>query len=83
MRTIARILINLGLLAATAVTGGWLTTQKVYLHATKDARTAMLVGVAGFFFVIACVALNKLKVKKPQAQRTAYPYATAGAKRGK
>lgn len=82
MRTFARILINLGLLTAAAVIGGWLTTQKMYLHATKDARIAMLAGVVFFFFVVACVALNKLKGKKP-AQRTSYPYAAATVKRGK
>lgn len=86
MRTLARILINLVLLAATLAVCGWLTTQPVYLHASHDKRSAMLIGVVIAFFAVACIALYlvpsakqlaKRQARKKAGSRAAYPYGAA------
>ncbi len=90
MRAFFRLIINLALLADTAVTGGWVTTLKPYHDATKDGRTAMLVGVVVAFFVIACIALylvpsaeqlKKRQAKKKGASSGSYAYGVPAKRR--
>ena len=81
MRALVRLFINLALLAGAAIAGGWVTTTSAYAHASRDGRIAMLAGVVLLFFVIACVALNKLKAKKAGSSRPASPYATPARRR--
>ena len=83
MRAFARLIINLALVAATAATGGWVTTTAPYASATRDVRTAMLVGVVVFFFLVACIVLGKVvpAKKKKTAQRASYSYAAPAKRR--
>ena len=86
MRAFARLIINLTLLAATAVTGGWVTTTTAYANASHHARVAMLAGVVVAFFAIACIVLRLVPSKAQLAKRKkssssgSYSY-TAPAKR--
>lgn len=81
MRALIRLIINLALLAGAAITGGWVTTTSAYAHASRDGRIAMLAGVAVLFFVVACVALNRIKAKKAGSSRPASPYAAPARRR--
>ena len=82
MRTIARILINLALIVAALAVDYGLVTQKAYLHASRDARIAMLAAPAVAAFVLACIVLHFVPAKKRPSPRPSFTYA-APAKRGR
>jgi hypothetical protein len=86
MRTIARVLINLGLLAGTLTAMYWAMTRPSWQHASPHAHdvTVIVIGAAGL--AIACIALHlvpsKAKLKRKQPTRPSFTYA-APAKRGR
>lgn len=82
MRTITRFLINAALIVAALAADSGLVTQKSYLHASHDARIAMLAAPAAVAFVIACVALHLIPAKRKPSPRPSFTYA-APAKRGR
>jgi hypothetical protein len=82
MRTIARFLINLALIVAALAVDSGLITQKAYLHASHDARIAILAAPAAAAFVLACIALHFIPAKKKASPRPSFTYA-APVKRGR
>jgi hypothetical protein len=84
MRAIARTIINLVLVVAVLAVDGWLTTQRVYQHASHDARIVMLVVPVVVTFVVACIALyavpSKAQLKRRNPGRTT-PYTVTARRR--
>lgn len=87
MRTIARILINLILLAGTLAAMYWAMTRPSWHHASQPAHDITVIAIVAAGFILACLALkvvpSKAQLRKRrQSARPSFTYA-APVKRGR
>jgi uncharacterized membrane protein YidH (DUF202 family) len=82
MRTLARTLINLALLAGTLAAMYWAMTQPSWRHASPRTHDVIIVAIAVAGFVLACLALKAVPAKRKPAPRPSFTPA-APVRRGR